>query len=357
MSSLTFEERLREAVVDLREQLKQDERIMDDKAPKERVAQMQYYLLNWSTMYIRYLQIFRVLEECHDQILQPQKRADVRRLLDACIGRLLELKQLIVKHCGEYVNYDDVLVDLKLTPEVLEIPIPKYFLEERKKELEERGKLLAALIQQYGTTVQQAPAEPTAPLEDVITFKTQEEALLVLQCNERGRQGRQRARFMKEIREQEDRERKILEFGAAEADPHEAATKIQKVFKGCLARRLTARMRQEELEFLGMEETRVKEKAAQKAKLEQILARRKLAQQQNQQELDQERQAMWQKIKETEGGRVMEELHDQVTEKIIGLRQLRREVPEFPKPEEKGSLAFLQEEPELTEEQKQLEKE
>ena len=43
----------------------------------------------------------------------------------------------------------------------------------------------------------------------MISFKTQDEALLLLQCNERGRQGRQRARFMKEIREQEDRERKV----------------------------------------------------------------------------------------------------------------------------------------------------
>lgn len=76
-------------------------------------------------MYIRYLQVFRKLEDCYHQLLQPQKRAEVRLILDACIGRMLELKFQIVRHCGEYINYDDALVDLKLTPDVLEIPIPR----------------------------------------------------------------------------------------------------------------------------------------------------------------------------------------------------------------------------------------
>ena len=169
-------------------------------------------------------------------------------------------------------------------------------MEERKRELEERSKLLNALIQQYG---QQQPQEDAA--EEGLPPVTQEQAIQIVQCNERGRQGRQRARFMKEIREQEERERKVLEFGAMESDPQEAATKIQKIFKGFLARQYTAKMRQEELEFLGMEESNVKEKQAQKQKLTSILERRKLGQLQNQQELDQERIAMRQRIKDLEG--------------------------------------------------------
>lgn len=48
----------------------------------------------------------------------------------------------------------------------------------------------------------------------------------------------------------------VLEFGLTQSDPQEAATKIQKVFKGHIARQATLQMRREELEFLGMEETR-----------------------------------------------------------------------------------------------------
>ena len=33
----------------------------------------------------------------------------------------------------DLLNLDDVLVDLKLSPEAVEIPIPRFFLEERAK--------------------------------------------------------------------------------------------------------------------------------------------------------------------------------------------------------------------------------
>jgi hypothetical protein len=33
----------------------------------------------------------------------------------------------------DFINLDDILVDLKLTPDVLEIPVPKYYTEDRAK--------------------------------------------------------------------------------------------------------------------------------------------------------------------------------------------------------------------------------
>ena len=53
--------------------------------------------------------------------------------------------------------------------------------------------------------------------EDIMTL---ESALRVVQLNERGRQGRQRAKFMKEIRMQEERERRIMQKGACNSDPN-----------------------------------------------------------------------------------------------------------------------------------------
>lgn len=43
---------------------------------------------------------------------------------------------------SEYLSLNDILIDLKLTPESLEMPVPRYFIEERSKEMEERDKLL-----------------------------------------------------------------------------------------------------------------------------------------------------------------------------------------------------------------------
>ena len=70
-----------------------------------------------ATMYVKYVQSFRKLEECYDQITHAQKRRLLRHLLDACIGRVIELKhEMIQLEFSEYHFFDDVLQDLKLTP-------------------------------------------------------------------------------------------------------------------------------------------------------------------------------------------------------------------------------------------------
>ncbi len=70
-----------------------------------------------ATMYVKYVQSFRRLEECYDQITHAQKRRLLRHVLDACIGRIIELKhEMIQLEFSEYHFFDDVLQDLKLTP-------------------------------------------------------------------------------------------------------------------------------------------------------------------------------------------------------------------------------------------------
>ena len=50
---------------------------------QDKVAAFQKY----ATMYIRYVLIFRRLDQCYDQIAQPQKRRLIRHVLDGTIGR------------------------------------------------------------------------------------------------------------------------------------------------------------------------------------------------------------------------------------------------------------------------------
>ena len=70
-----------------------------------------------ATMYIKYIQIFRRLEQCYDQIVHPQKRRVLRHVLDGTMGRILELKNEMVNlEFSEFHYFDDVLSDLKLTP-------------------------------------------------------------------------------------------------------------------------------------------------------------------------------------------------------------------------------------------------
>lgn len=61
-----------------------------------------------------------------------------------------------------------------------------------------------------------------------------EDAIKMIQVHERARQGRLRAKFMKEIREQEERDRLAQTRGAPTLDPDVAACRIQKVYSSCI---------------------------------------------------------------------------------------------------------------------------
>lgn len=140
-------------------------------------------LSEWACIYIRYIQILRKLETAYDQMVHPQKRLDMRKALEACIGRTLEIRHWMVKlNRGlDFVSLDDILVDLKLTPEVLEIPVPKYFIEDRAKELDDRDKFLEALVEKYNVK----PPQPS-PIMKIGAPLPEEEAIALIQKNERG---------------------------------------------------------------------------------------------------------------------------------------------------------------------------
>ncbi len=57
-------------------------------------------------------------------MVHPQKRMDIKKALEAVIGRVLEVKEKLtdLNKKVSFINLDDVLVDLKLSPNVLEVP-------------------------------------------------------------------------------------------------------------------------------------------------------------------------------------------------------------------------------------------
>ena len=144
-------------------------------------------LSEWACIYIRYIQILRKLETAYDQMVHPQKRLDMRKALEACIGRTIEIRHWMVKlNRGlDFVSLDDILVDLKLTPDVLEIAVPKYFIEDRAKELDDRDKFLEALVEKYNVK----PAQPS-PIIKIGMPMAEEDAVMLIQRNERGEAGR-----------------------------------------------------------------------------------------------------------------------------------------------------------------------
>lgn len=97
----------------LQELLDQEQPLLQP-VPTREWQSFQYRL---STLYLYYLGLLRGFDTLYDQMVQPQKRRLLRRLLDSVAGRVLELKDEMVRvDMCEWHCLDHVLRDLGLTP-------------------------------------------------------------------------------------------------------------------------------------------------------------------------------------------------------------------------------------------------
>lgn len=134
-------------------------------------------------LYLKYKLTANKLEEIYDQMLQPQKRILVRKLLDVTLGRVVELKHDLVNiDIMEFSYNDEVMANLKLTPNDVELRIPRYFLRENEKEITYKQEFIENLMMKLGW------------LEEEVEEKkiTEVEAIRIIQMHERARQGRLR---------------------------------------------------------------------------------------------------------------------------------------------------------------------
>ncbi|KAM4024299.1 dynein regulatory complex protein 11 isoform 2-T2 [Anomaloglossus baeobatrachus] len=326
-----------EAQQDLTHLLLQEMPQVPPKPEKDRMAIAQQL----GTLYIRYLQIFRNLELAYDQITHPQKRRLIRLVLDGVMGRILELKdELVELEISEFQYFDDILQDLKLGPESLEIPIPKYFTKEKMKVLKDRERILSQILERNGAK----DTEVVKPLKPM----SLDEAVRVIQVSERARQGRLRAKFMKEIHLEEKRERMAKIQGENILDPDLAALRIQKVWRGYIQRKKTKKHREEEMIFLGM----VPPPHFNKTSMAQVISEKTESLRsglQEQYEADFQHALVQIKdtIRETEGLDIKETLQDQIRQWFIECRHATGKFPDFPDEEDGGSKAiFAQKTPE-----------
>lgn len=104
-----------------------------------------------ATLYLRYIVVANRLAVCVDQMIQPQKRLLIRKLLEATLGRILELKMdLVEADLCEWTHCGDVLERLGLTPCDVELRVPSCFRRERREELEYRRWVVDAVLGKLG---------------------------------------------------------------------------------------------------------------------------------------------------------------------------------------------------------------
>ncbi|XP_073765641.1 uncharacterized protein isoform X1 [Danio rerio] len=291
-----------------------------------------------ATFYVRYVQIFRHLEEAYDQSVHPQKRRVIRQVLDSVMGRVLELKnEMVEKEFSEYHYMDDVIQDLKLTPEDLEIPIPRYFIRERNKVLQDRERMFAAILNQMDVMEKSGPP--------VMRMLTLERTIKVIQVAERARQGRLRAKFMREIHRDSERQKRA-DIETVSSD--QAAVCIQKVWRGFMQRKITKRLREEEMIFLGMA---LDPKLSYPSQTELIAQNNKALRRTRQEEHEDDYQksigSVVHQLREVEGSEMKETMKDQIRQWFIECRDATGSFPDYPEEEDGGSaLIFAEKTPE-----------
>ncbi|KAM9475080.1 dynein regulatory complex protein 11-like [Clarias gariepinus] len=288
-----------------------------------------------ATLYVRYVQIFRQLEEAYDQIVHPQKRRLIRDVLDGVIGRVLELKnEMVEKEYSEYHNLDDVIRKLKLTPEDLEIPIPKYFIIEQRKVLEERAATLASILEK--NEIMEEPEPDAAPMPSL------EEAVRIIQVSERARQGRLRTKIMRQIHRDAEIQKKLQDEDLREATEQQAAVQIQKVWKGYLQRKRTKQEKEEEMIVLGMS---VKPSLVHPCPAVVLAEDNKAIRRKKQEELEEDYHkatiSITETLQETEGPDMKETMKGQIRQWFIESHDTAGAFPQYPDEEDGGSSSIF----------------
>ncbi|XP_051965419.1 dynein regulatory complex protein 11 isoform X2 [Xyrauchen texanus] len=255
------------------------------------------------------------------------------------MGRVLELKnEMVEKEFSEYHYMDDVIQDLKLSPEDLEIPIPRYFICERNKVLQDRERMFTTVLTQM-----EAIEKPEPPVERKLTL---ERAIKIIQVAERARQGRLRAKFMKEIHKDSERQKKAKEEEAVTTD--QAAVCIQKVWRGFTQRKITKRLREEEMIFLGMA---MDPKLSYPSPSELVVQNNETSKRTRQGEHEDDYlksigSVVFQ-LREVEGPEMKEAMKDQIRQWFIECRDATGSFPDYPEEEDGGSaLIFADKTPE-----------
>ncbi|KAG1701373.1 Dynein regulatory complex protein 11 [Nymphon striatum] len=197
-------------------------------------------------LYVKYKIILNELLTNLNCITCPQKQMLINNVVICIVGRIIELRhEITLLKQSDFPFIGDVLSEARITHEEAEIRLPQYFEFEKTPSQE---KLQIILENQELSSEQNVNA--------VSNSMELEDAVLLIQIHERARQGRLRARFMKEFKRHEQLQNTIKseQRKVSTSIENEAAIKIQRVWRGHSSRMKTKINRYEELSFLDMVE-------------------------------------------------------------------------------------------------------
>lgn len=236
MSYRTYNELWAQAQLTLDEATKNDSNLLTSKVNKDKALVFK----ELSTVMVSYIFAINKLDECYDQVIQPQKRILIRNILELSLGRYLELKNDMVNlNFNEFTYLDLATAQLRLLPQDTELTIPSHYRIERYKTIEWQSNFIDEVLKKTGF-YEEEKIEVDMPIR---------QAILLIQSHERARQGRMRAQFMKEVRAMNKPDAGDVELSDI---AKKAAMKIQRVWRGFITRRKIRSRVVEEMLLIGM---------------------------------------------------------------------------------------------------------
>ncbi|CAF0994003.1 unnamed protein product [Adineta ricciae] len=155
-------------------------------------------------LFVKYNDLLKRLDEVYVTILHPQKRLILKILLDGLVGRLIELKQEMMKFDGcEYTYFEDIALNHNKTLDDLCIEIPRYFAQDRFQAIEQRNQMIKLILDRLEQSKKDYLPRNSlliALKSDQIDTITLAHAVRVIQAHERARQGRVHAHFMRQMK-------------------------------------------------------------------------------------------------------------------------------------------------------------
>lgn len=218
-----------------------------------------------------YLDIYRAFEECYDQIIHTQQRTTLRKCLTSVVGRLLELfhnrssfEQTFSSTCLQIMTQTQSVA--------LKIPVPRIVKDDQGLQYIKREDLISKSKQQFDEA--RLAAEMSTPLPMELA-----EAVLIVQRTERARHSRHETLIKKGIRQQQE----TMHRQSKLSDKERSATIIKKFWYKYGSRNKEQRLKNLELELIGMKSTKIS--SASKDKVASTMNIRKEKQNQKKNEL------------------------------------------------------------------------
>jgi SpoVK/Ycf46/Vps4 family AAA+-type ATPase len=308
MSNAFYERKWHETIKAMQDICEQELEPMKNIGTKKNFTTEEWFK-HFSLIYIAYLEIYKNLEDCFENCIQPQKRVLMKSTLISVIKRLLEIRRDLVQFNvstpiinSEFINFEELLTSIHKLPSVLNIRVPRFYSSDSDTKITDRDLLISQLMRDHGDIRPEIEKKILKSPEEMSIAK----AIELLSKLERGRQGievgLEKKEELLEIFKKQQRQKILAEKGEKEEvnETEEAIILIQKYLRGLIARQTVLGMRDAENQFLGFKQN-VKEIVERAAELEALGNDRIAIRKEKEKELDDKKRNLKENIIEKEG--------------------------------------------------------